>query len=287
MRIQLIILFILLISSGKVFCGYASLAVSDTSILIGAPNEINLTIHIPQNYAVQIPNIILPDNIFLLKKHIDTTYDAGLMKIIYKFVITSFVEASYIIPETKIIFTNINNNNISIETLSPLKIEYLYPKVDTNRPYFNFYDKIFANQNTISYSNQNYLYVFFIVLFLLLIFAVAIKYYKRKRIKDNYTKTLQKILRNINKYSENDLVMSVNCVLVHFLINQIGLNYSEMNTNNIKLELSKKFEINDLTGFINIKIKIEHILYNNGHISKDEINLIINNLVKILNKYCR
>jgi hypothetical protein len=106
--------------------------------MIGSHAEIKLLIQLPQNYSAQIPNIIYPDNVILLKRQIDTTYDAGILKIANRDVITSFVESTYIIPETKIIFTNNSNNNISIETTNPSKIEYLNPIVDTNKPYYNF-----------------------------------------------------------------------------------------------------------------------------------------------------
>lgn len=287
MIIRLSILFILLlfVSFNKVYSEYASLVVSDTSLLIGTTNEINITIEIPQNFSVKIPYISFPENIILLKSQIDTNIYSGQMKISLKYIITSFVEGTYIIPETKIIITNLNNNNISIETISSLKIRYLYPEVDTNRPYYNYYDKINKKKNTLNYSNNKFLYVFIVAVILLLILAIVIIYHRRNKSKENYVKKLNNLSRNVDNHNEIQLIMKVNSVLLDFLVKQIGINQSEMSTNNIKQKLSNLFENNDLTDFINIKNKIEYVLYNNGYISKEEVFLIIKDLIKILDEY--
>lgn len=290
MRIQLNILFIclLFICAEKIFAGNTSLVVSDTSVLIGSPIEIKLLVQLPQNYSAQIYKIIYPDSIILLKRQTDTTYDAGILKISNRDVITSFVELTYMIPETKVIFTNTSNNNISIETTKPIKIQYLNPIVDTNKSYYNFFDTILVKKNTLIYHNNSYLYaLFFILLLLLLIAPIIRKYFNKMKSKNNDVKTLQNLLNNVNKHSENKLIISINQILLNYLISEVGLNKSEMNTNNIKKELSNRLEINDLTIFIDIKNKIEFILYNNGQISKDEVILMIKELIRIFDKYTK
>ncbi|MEJ5245122.1 MAG: hypothetical protein WHV28_05370 [Bacteroidota bacterium] len=292
MRIRLNILFVclfclLFICSEIIFAGNTSLFVSDTSLMIGSQAEIKLLIQLPQNYSAQIPNIIYPDNVILLKRQIDTTYDAGILKIANRDVITSFVESTYIIPETKIIFTNNSNNNISIETTDPLKIQYLNPIVDTNKLYYNFFDSILIKKNILIYNNNSYLYIFFFVLLLLLIAPIIRKYLNKIKTKNNNVKKLQMLLNDANKHHENQLIILINRVLLNYITDEIGLNKSEINTNNIKMKLSKRFEINDLTIFIDIKNKIDFILYNNGQISKDEVILMIKELIRIFGKYTK
>ncbi|MCX8055044.1 MAG: hypothetical protein N3A67_05195 [Ignavibacteria bacterium] len=289
MRIRLNILFIclLFICSEIIFAGNASLFVSDTSLMIGSHAEIKLFIQLPQNYSAQIPNINYPDNVILLKRQIDTTYDAGILKIANRDIITSFVESTYIIPETKIIFTNNSNNNISIETTNPLKILYLNPIVDTNKPSYNFFDSILVKKNTLIYHNNSYLYILFFVFLLLLVAPIMRKYLNKIKTKNNHVKILQILLNDANNHPENQLIISINRVLLNYITDEIGLNKSEINTNNIKMELSNRFEINDLTIFIDIKNKIDFILYNNGQISKDEVILMIKELIRIFGKYTK
>lgn len=288
MRIRLNILFIclLFIHSEIIFAGNTSLFVSDTSLMIGSLVEIKLIVQIPQNYSAQIPKLVYPDSIILLKHKIDTVYENNIMKITHRYFITSFEENTYTISETKVIFLNNSNNNLLIETISALKIHYLYPKVDTNKPYYNFFDGILVKKNTIIHYDNNYLYILLFVL-LLLIAPIIRKYHNKMKSKNNNIKTLKKLLNDVNKHSENQLIISINRIVVNYIIDEIGLNKSEMNTNNIKRKLNSIFEINDLTVFIDIKNKIDFILYNNGQISKDEVILMINELIRIFGKYTK